>query len=284
MAKVMMILDDTESNYLAFKREAGNVLMHVMMNIDPYCTSDTSWWRGEAAARFFAALQSAAKEVKDVANALPLLYDRIEMELTEWTDVDLAYANAAALKIKLPTGKFDFADPLTWFKGLQMKFSLRDLISAGMPWSLRYPPEKYSETYTGFLGWTWTETSTYGNWDGGAYGGFTTDNDEKPGLLGAYLGGSLDKTKYRTTSLFGIPIEVTTTGPSLEGKLGTDGVNVGASAWKIELNVAGFEVGFDLGLGYCAQKDKFKAGPFSVGYDLGIYDETLNQPPARPEY
>ena len=283
MAKILMQLDETDSSMVAMKREAGNLLIY-LQKLDGFdAPFGNSWWSGQGADGFFSSLNACTGEIKKMVPGLLAFYERIGLELTEWTDVDLSY-NYAISGIEFPKLDFNnlsvysYLDFLKQLTKMDVKVSIQDFLGSSFPWSMRYPPEEISGTAS-FLGLTWTEETTYGNWDAGLYGGLA---DEGYGA-GLFAEGNLWE-KVSTASLFGIPLVFTATGPSYEAKLGTSGTEVAASAGGWNLNIGGFNVGIDLGLGWGSDGNGVKFGPFSAGFNPEVPADAVESDPARPPY
>ncbi|MGB7539713.1 MAG: hypothetical protein WBM17_14320 [Anaerolineales bacterium] len=283
MAKILMQLDETDSAIITLKNEAGNILVFLQNLYGFDAPFGGSWWTGAGADRFFGDLNNCINELKKFAPELQAFYERVNQELTEWTDVDTSYSYMIT-GIEYPKLDFNnltlfsYLDYLEQMAKLELKVSVSDLLGSALPWRMRYPPEAETET-SNFLGLSWETETTYGNWDAGLYGGLA---DEGYGA-GLFAEGNMWE-KVSTASLFGIPLVFTATGPSYEAKGGTTGAEVALSYAGWNLNIAGFNVGFDLGLGFGTDGNGVKLGPFSTGFNPGVAADAIPSDPVRPPY
>jgi hypothetical protein len=274
MAKILMQLDDTNSEIIALTTEAGNIIGAVLVNIrNTINSSGEGWWTGPGAEGFFNALNKSSEELESYSLQLMNFYDRINLELIEWTDVDLSY------NYKNPAAMFQEGQIVEGWAGTEggwnwaeIKIDVTRWLGDAIPWWLRYPADSYSTEQYEFFGLTWTKTQRYGVGSGGGlYGGATGG--------GSFFGGTEWEEDHSTTIL-GIPFIFSRHSYSFGGKLGVGG-EVTAALGGLSISIAGIEIGIDAGVGFGIGEEGVRFGPLSVDVTPEFFE--LFQP-GRPAY
>jgi hypothetical protein len=279
-----MYLDETDLAQTGLKTESGNLLIY-LQKIENFASpfGGSSWWTGGGADQFFNSINACVNDIKDFALEIVNFYDRIALEEEEWAEVDLSFRfSPDALKASdLPTADFLKGNLLPGSAkpkfGLEYKHSLKDQLGPSAPWQFRYPADPDVKKYQGWFGNTITETTTYGDWDGGR----KTSLDGDGLAFGYYAEGKAYKKKY-ASALLGIPMALAFHGPAYGADAGSGGVSGKAALGGVDLNFAGLSVGIDAGWGWGSDGKSFRFGPFSIGLDLGVYDGT--SAPTRPPF